>query len=150
MTSPASTIVVGLDGSPESARALRWATARAGETGTPIVAVHVLTYSAEFNRDVSPDTITTWRRQLHERLDHEWTDGARAQGVTVHTAVIEDDNAANGLLRAAEEHRAELIVLGVHGHEGLADRILHATTYHVTHRAHQPVVVVPADSPERP
>lgn len=139
-----ATILVGLDGSPNAARALAWATVRARETGASILAVHVLTYSAEFRRDLLLETITTWRLELIAQLRGEWTRPVRDAGVTVRTEVIEDDSAAAGLLKAADRAHAELVVLGAKGHGHLTG-LLGATTYKVSHKARMPVVIVPVD-----
>jgi nucleotide-binding universal stress UspA family protein len=142
---PMRTILVGLDGSPGAERALTWATARAKESGATLKAVHVLTYSTEFRRDAFLETMTTWRRQLAEQLRDEWTATARGAGVTVDAVVVEDDSAAAGHLKAADDPEVDLVVLGAKGHGGLADRLLGATTYKVSHASRTPVVIVPID-----
>lgn len=144
-SAPLRTILVGTNGSPGAQRALAWAVARSLESGAGIVAVHVLTYSREFTADISASTITTWRRDLEKDLAGSWTEAARAAGVEVRTHVVEDETPAAGVLAAAARYHADLIVLGTHGHGNLADRLLGATTYAVTHRAHTPVVVIPPD-----
>jgi nucleotide-binding universal stress UspA family protein len=107
----------------------------------------VLTYSAEFNRDATVGTVVPWRRRLRHELQHAWTAPAREAGVPIRTRLVEAQTTASGLVAAADAAGAGLIVLGSHSHGGLADRMLRATTYHVTHRAHQPVVVVPLPDP---
>jgi nucleotide-binding universal stress UspA family protein len=138
------TIVVGVDGSADARRALAWATERAAETGASIVAVHVLTYSTEFRRDLFLETVTTWRRQLGTQLAGDWTRSARDAGVTTRAELVEDDSAAAGLLKAASRANADLLVLGAKGHGNLAG-LLGATTYKVSHAARVPVVIVPID-----
>jgi nucleotide-binding universal stress UspA family protein len=137
------TILVGVDGSPGAARALAWATARACESGATIVAAHVLTPSAELRHDITLDTMTTWRRTLDRCLEGEWTATARAAGVPVRCRLVHDDTTSAGLLAAASSEHADLIVLGTRGHGTLTDRLLGATTYKITHRAHTPVVIIP-------
>ena len=137
------TIVVGLDESRAAAKAMQWATARASETGSSIVAVHVLTYSKEFAGDLSVRTLTTWRRNLERDLRGPWTAVARDAGVAVEAVMVEADTPDEGLLRTARERQAGLIVLGVHGRGTFTDRLLGATTYKVAHRADSPVVIIP-------
>lgn len=138
------TIAVGVDGSPAGQRALDWAAARSRETGAEIVAIHVLTYDQEFARDVPPIGMTNWRRELERDLTGPWTERARAAGAKLRTIIVEDESTTAGLLAAARRERADLIVLGVHGHGNIADRLLGATTYKIAHRARTPVVIVPA------
>jgi nucleotide-binding universal stress UspA family protein len=142
---PLRTILVGTDNSTAAQRALSWAAARSRETGAQLVAVHVLTYTHEFATDLSPATMTTWRRDLERDLAGPWTDPARVIGATVRTLVVEDETAAAGILNTAHREHADLVVLGAHGRGNLADRLLGATTYAVTHRASTPVVVIPPD-----
>jgi nucleotide-binding universal stress UspA family protein len=144
LDAPLRTIVVGVDGSKASDRAMAWSAARAAESHAVLVAVHVLTYDTELRRDLSLDTITNWRRTLERRMRSEWIEAARAAGVPVRCVVVEAATASEGLLMVAAREAANLVVLGAHGHGGLTDRLLGATTYKVTHRAHVPVVVVPA------
>jgi nucleotide-binding universal stress UspA family protein len=146
MTSdPLRTILCGVDGSDGSLRALNWAAARATEAGAELVAVHVLTYSHEFARDLSPSGLTTWRAKLERQLNGAWTDTARQPNVKLRCVLIEHDNTVEGLLAAAETDQTDLIVLGVRSHGGLGARLLGSTSYSLTHRARQPVVVIPVD-----
>jgi nucleotide-binding universal stress UspA family protein len=143
--SPLRSIVVGVDGSPGADRALGWAIARAQENGARLVLAHVLTYSAELRRDAGLETMTTWRRALRRRLDDVWAKPAILAGVDVRCELLEDETAAAGLLKLADAAPVDLIVLGAHGRGSLADRLLGATTYRVSHAAHAPVVIVPPD-----
>jgi nucleotide-binding universal stress UspA family protein len=135
--------VVGVDGSESSKLALAWACARAGEIAGTVTAVHVLTYSREFLRDLPPTGITRWRHELELELQGPWTELGRSSGVIIRTELVEDDSAAAGLAAAADRIDADLLVVGAHGDGNLADRMLGSTSYKLTHRANQPVVVVP-------
>lgn len=137
------TIIVGLDGSDGAARALRWATGVAQDTGAELLAVHVLTYSNEFVHDLPPMGFYTWRRDRVERLDGPWTAPARRAGVKVRTALVEDESPAAGLRHAAADEHADLVVVGTRGHSGLADRLLASTSRRLGHHGSIPVVVVP-------
>ncbi len=139
------TILVGVNGSLGSARALKWAAARAAESGAELVAVHVLTYTREFLRDLPPIGFTNWEAALHAKLHGPWTEAGREDGHDLRCALVEDDSAADGLIAAAEREQAALIVVGADGHTGLRARLLGSTTYELTHRARQPIVLVPED-----
>ena len=138
-------IVIGLDGSQASQRALAWATGVATESGAELIATHVLTYSTEFWRDLSLDTMTTWRRDLDRELKGEWTASLRDAGVRFWCRLVEDDSVAGGLMKVADEEDADLIVVSAHGRGTIAGRVLGTASYKLAHRARQPVVVVPAD-----
>lgn len=140
-------VVLGLDGSAGAARALEWTKALVAETEAEVIAVHVLTYSTEFRRDLGLETMHAWRHDLAAELDGPWTAPLRDAGVTarVETRLIEGDSASSGLMEVADEAGADLIVVGAQGHGGLADRVLGGASYRLAHRARQPVVVVPPD-----
>lgn len=140
-------ILVGLDGSAGAHRALVWATDLVNGTDTEIVAVHVLTYSTEFRRDMGIETTTLWRRDLEKQLEGPWTSVLREPGASIRwrTHMLEGESASSGLMEAAEAEHADLIVVGAQGHGGIADRVLGGASYRLAHRARQPVVVVPRD-----
>ncbi len=49
-------------------------------------------------------------------------------------------------MAVADREDADLIVVGAHGHGGFEDRMLGSVSYKVSHRAHQPVVIVPPEA----
>jgi nucleotide-binding universal stress UspA family protein len=140
-------VIVGIDGSAGSQRALEWAVGLVAGTEVEVVAVHVLSYYVEMRRDSSIETMTLWRKDLEHQLDGPWTAGARVPGVAcrLRTRLVEGESASSGLMLVADEEGADLIVVGAQGHGGIADRVLGGASYRLAHRAHQPVVVVPRD-----
>lgn len=142
---PLGLLVVGADGSDGSRRALEWTALVAEETDSQVLAVHVLTYYRELLRDVTPDTMRTWRRDLEEQLRTRWVEPLITRGIDLRTVVVEGESPAEGLLDIADSERADLVIVGAKGHGGFADRVLGGVSYRVTHRARQPVVVVPPD-----
>jgi nucleotide-binding universal stress UspA family protein len=137
-------VVVGTDGSEGANRAMAWTARLARSVGASVRAVHVLTYDRELFRDLSPDTMTNWRRNLEQELHRSWSAPLDDLGVAHRCALIEDDSPAAGLMGIAEREQADLIVVGASQGSGLAIRVLGSTGYSLTHRAHRPVVVVPA------
>ena len=55
------------------------------------------------------------------------------------------DRAADALIRAADEHQAEVIAVGHGGSGPLRGALLGSVTYELVHRAPLPVLVVPDD-----
>lgn len=142
-------LLVGVDGSHGSQRALEWAAQLAVATSALVVAVHVLTYNHEFVRDITPDTMRTWRRELQHDLETEWVEPLAARGVEHRCLLVEGESPAAGLLEAVDREDADVLIVGVNGHGNLADRVLGGVSYRVTHRSRQPVIVVPTDWPGR-
>jgi nucleotide-binding universal stress UspA family protein len=137
--------LVGVDGSDGSRRALEWAVRLASQTGAQVLAVHVLTYDRALVRDLTLDTMRTWRHELKQSLKTGWTEPLAKRGVAYRCLLVESDSPAAGLLEVADREDADLLIVGAKGHRSLADRVLGSVSYRVTHRARQPVVVVPAD-----
>jgi nucleotide-binding universal stress UspA family protein len=138
-------VLVGVDGSDGSRHALAWAARLASQTGAQVLVVHVLTYDRELVRDLSLDTMRTWRLELEHSLKTEWIEPLTGHVLEHRCLLVESDSPANGLLDAADREQADLLVVGAKGHGRLADRVLGSVSHRVTHRARQPVVVVPAD-----
>jgi nucleotide-binding universal stress UspA family protein len=137
-------IVVGTDGSEGALRAMEWTARLARASDASVRAVHVLTYNRELLRDVSLDTMTTWRRDLESELKTSWVGPLLEHEVPHRCALIEDESPAAGLIHAADREQADLIVVGTRGHGRLAGRVLGSTSYSLTHHARRPVIVVPA------
>jgi nucleotide-binding universal stress UspA family protein len=56
--------------------------------------------------------------------------------------IVERGDPARQILKYAEERKCNLIVMGRHGHGGLADAVMGSTTKHVVKRSKIPVLVV--------
>lgn len=140
---PFRLVVVGVDGSDDARRALEWVCLLAAATDAEALAVHVLTYEREFERDLSLDTMRTWRRELERDLRNAWTEPLRAMHVRSRCALVEASSPADGLLDVARREHADLIVVGTRGRGAFAGRALGGVSYRLAHHAAQPVVVVP-------
>jgi len=138
-------IVVGVDGSPGSEEALRWATGQAGLTGARVEAVSAWQYPMVFGftHAYVPDQGEILPELTRENLDKTVAAvvGGKEPGVEVVRLVVQG-HAAEMLLRTAAG--ADLLVLGSHGHGTLAGMLLGSITQHCVHHAPCPVVVVPS------
>ena len=136
----AEKIVVGVDGSPASRQALRWAARYAERTDGELHALAVW----------SSPTTYGWLLPV-ENLDWQGNAAAAALEKTVratlgdpaadrvHRQVVEG-HAARRLVDATES--ADLLVVGSHGHGEMADLLLGSVALRVVARARCPVVVV--------
>ncbi|MEO8828130.1 universal stress protein [Lapillicoccus sp.] len=154
--SNASHVVVGVDGSPASIEAVRWAARYAGMTGADLEAVTSweppTSYGAGLGLGASFDTLDIdWQgmavTSLNEALVQALPDGHEA----VKRSVVCGHPAA-ALLAAAKG--ADLLVVGSRGHGGFAGMLLGSVSTHLVAHAPCPVVVVrqptaPADDPAR-
>lgn len=128
-----STIVVGVDLSPESRAALEHAAVLGARTGATVVGVHAvgLLETAGYRPHVDVQAMVD-----------EVASAVGAAGV-MGTPVIEDGPAADVLIRVVERIGADLIVAG---RRGLDETIapLGSTSRKLVERAGQPVLVVTA------
>ncbi len=135
-------IVVGVDGSAGSARALAWALRLARETGATVEAVQAWELTYAWIDSYVPD-LERWAKEAQagaERSLDAVVDAAATEGVVVERSVIEGP-APRVLLDAAG--RADLIVVGSRGRGGFRGLLLGSVSQQVVHHAHIPILVVP-------
>jgi nucleotide-binding universal stress UspA family protein len=133
-------IVVGVDGSPSSRKALRWAVRQAQVTGAVVDAVHAWSAPATF--DMVPLVV---HPELMEKYAERTLVDAVADAVGAHPPVTVRLRVAQGhpafvLIRAA--HDADLLVLGNRGHGGFVGALLGSIAQHCVQHARCPVVIV--------
>lgn len=135
--STSTAVVVGVDGSEPSRRALVWAAGEAVQRGVALRVVH----SFPFDMMVAPERDPQVRLASQHMLDV--ADHARHlvdDAVEVTSALL-DGVPSKALVD--ESRRCALLVLGSRGHGGFANLLLGSTSVDVTARAECPVVVVP-------
>jgi len=137
-------ILVGVDGSVGSTRALEWAAAVAANADAEVIAAHILTYDREFGRDLTLDTMRPWRRELGHDLRTKWTEPLRLANVAHHCVLFEAESCATGLAELADREGADLIVVGSNGHGRITGRVLRGVRDRLAHHARRPLVVVPS------
>lgn len=136
-------VVVGVDGSPASRSALRWALAAVRRKHCPLVAVHA------WESTVVPGGMTPPTQTLDQTRTaaHAWLAGEVAQvlpersGVDVQL-VLRHSSPAWGLLDTAIPE--DLLVVGSRGHGGFASLLLGSVATQCSTHAVGPVVVVRA------
>ncbi|HTT55166.1 MAG TPA: universal stress protein [Streptosporangiaceae bacterium] len=147
-------IIVGVDGSEPSRRALSWAIREAVEHEMPLTVMTVQRGPArpatevywpvpdypDPSRDAEPA-----RRAVRELVDKATSEaGDRIPEVTV---TVTTGNPAEELVRAS--HDADLLVVGAHGRGGFATLLMGSVSTQVVHHAACPVVVV-REAPKAP
>ncbi|HUK70861.1 MAG TPA: universal stress protein [Streptosporangiaceae bacterium] len=138
-------IVVGVDGSPSSLTALRWAVRQAECTGATLDAVIAWQYPVNFGTyGWAPVSMEEDGADFGELAEKTLTDAISkivdpGTGVQVHQLVVQG-NPAQVLLDAARD--ADLLVVGSRGHGGFTGALLGSVSLHCVHHAHCPVVVL--------
>jgi nucleotide-binding universal stress UspA family protein len=148
MTSPASQpsarVVVGVDGSPQSKQALRWALRIAAATGSRLDAVAAWDLPVNYGWAVAPDDwnpAEDTRKVLTDTVA-EVCGSDRSDDITL---TVREGGAARVLLEQSEG--ALLLVVGSRGHGGFAGLLLGSVSASVAEHAHCPVLVVHGDTP---
>jgi nucleotide-binding universal stress UspA family protein len=137
-------IVVGVDSSPGSRTALRWALTQAGLTGASVHAVTAWQSPVVYDGWVPvPDrfAIIAGAEKVLAGTVAEVV-GTQDESVDVHTAVAEGP-AAQVLLAAAKG--AELLVVGSRGRGAFTGMLLGSVSQHCVQHAPCAVVVIPED-----
>jgi nucleotide-binding universal stress UspA family protein len=146
----AGTIVVGVDGSPESQAALRWAAAEAALRDARLVAVWAWTWVppapiAEPGMIPVPAMDYSGATDAEREVFEEELEAAfrsafpTAPDVEIERKLVEGD-AAHVL--ESEARDADLVVVGSRGRSGIAAALLGSVSKHVVDHAPCPVVVV--------
>ena len=138
-------IVSGVDGSPSSISALRWAIRQAGLTGAAVDAVIAWHYPVTVGGGYgAAPMVTAGGFDFRENAEKVLADAISiavdpGSGVPVRPLAAEG-NAAQVLLDAADG--ADLLVVGSRGHGGFTEALLGSVSQHCVHHAHCPVVVI--------
>lgn len=144
--SPPARVLVGIDGSAPSARALRWAVRHAGAVGAPVVAVFAwqlttITPPASTGEDWSVPPLPEWEAQARQQLEDTVTTALPPEQAEQVERLLLHRPAAAGLLETA--HPDDLLVLGERGRGGFARLLLGSVSRQCAEHAPCPVVVVP-------
>lgn len=144
-------IVVGVDGSEGSRRALAWAADEARLRKWVVVAIHAYTIpplllapDALAGIPAAPITDPGLIERLEEaaeKLLAQEIDQVDSDDLTIEGRVVSGP-AADALIRAAEE--ADLVVVGTRGLGGFKELLLGSVSHQVAHYSPRPVVIVPA------
>ena len=147
-----SEVVVGIDGSDESAAVLRWALDEAVLRGAALKIVCATHSPATWlgmgealgsavTATLSEDDLTAFARSTIDEVMGQVGD----TGGVVITKDARIGNPADVLVEAS--HDADLLVVGSRGHGDLGSVLLGSVGMHCVHHSHCPVVVIP--SPEK-
>lgn len=140
------TIVVGVDGSECSARAVQWVATHAAALGATVRAVHAIEDPVYAVPPMAAVTLGPLppevREEIRAQLEQVWCKPLADAGVTF-TAELVDGPPAGAMLDAAKRAGATLLVVGRRGRGGFAELILGSVSHQLSHHAARPLVIVP-------
>ena len=145
MSTTSAPIVVGIDGTRASERALRWAMDEAVVRGCPLHVVHAWNY----------EPLADWRESTPEqaRQESEALIDEALQAVSVGRTTLPEivrhslRGYAAEVLEAVSQGAAMLVVASHTGH-AFRQIVLGSTSMHVIRHAHAPIVVIPVTDRE--
>jgi nucleotide-binding universal stress UspA family protein len=137
MTQPRERIVVGVDGSPASLNALRFAHRQADLTGAELHAVTTWAYPLSFDEPVDP---TDWQANAETILDIALGEALPTSAVAGVLRHVTEGHPAGALLGSVGA--ADMLVVGSRGHGGFTGMLLGSVSQHVVAHSPCPVVVV--------
>ncbi|MGI9606150.1 MAG: universal stress protein [Acidimicrobiales bacterium] len=136
---PLTNVVIGVDGSPASASALRWTIGHA----PPTARLHVVHGFATLEQLARAAVRQDWgaaRTTAEKDLHSTWTDAVRHAGVDSSIAFI-DDHPVDALVTTIDAVNADAVIVGSHG-DGASAHLLGSITRRLIRRSRVPVVVV--------
>lgn len=138
-------ILVPTDFSDLADEALGMAITMARMFGATIEVLHVAGTASVLPPPMEVVSFATLVPDLYQQLQRKLEDSVprlKVAEVPYETHLMEGV-AHLEIVKRAEEMKADLIVMGTHGHGALAHAVLGSVTERVLHRAHCPVLVVP-------
>ncbi len=134
-------IVVGLDGSKVSSRALEWAATEANLRGAKLRAIRawMLPSFSELPYP-APGALAMVPHQAHSALSSQLLDTLGPDWAATVEPVVKEGRPAEVLIEASAG--ADLIVVGSRGHGGFVGLLLGSVSTQVVHHSHCPVTIV--------
>ncbi|WP_392749291.1 universal stress protein [Streptomyces sp. LN590] len=139
-------VVVGVDGSEGSLRALDWAATEAARLGLPLRVIHASLW--EHYEGLRPTFDT--ERSAEQILAEHLVASAQERAQRLHSEVsmvadVQPEDPVTALVQ--ESHEATLVVLGSRGRGRIAGMLLGSVSLALAGRSHCPVVVIPMTPP---
>ena len=142
-------ILVPVDGSTLSERAVATAIAMAAASGGEVVALHVYAKSwdgpygtFEMSREVLAEAFEEQARARADELFAAVRRKAAAAGVCFASAAVESDEVWRTVIAVAKRRKCDLVCMASHGRRGVAAVLLGSETQKVLTHSHLPVLVI--------
>ena len=133
-------IVVGVDGSPSSMAALRWAVLQAELTGCAVEAVTAWRLPSRYGFAAVTDRATDFEGDARKVLADALNEVSSVEPDVIIRSSVVEGHPAEVLVRAARG--ADMLVVGSRGHGGFAGALLGSVSQYCVHHAPCPVLVI--------
>jgi nucleotide-binding universal stress UspA family protein len=139
-------IIVAVDGSEHSHRAVEWCAKYAEKLGAEVIAVHAIetaVYTAGVGFTPVPAVYTPQQEdELREILTEHWC-AALTQANVPFKTVMHVGYPSNVICDIARSEDADLVVAGRRGRGGFAELMLGSTSHQLAQHVGRPLVIVP-------
>jgi nucleotide-binding universal stress UspA family protein len=139
-------LLVGVDGSDASQRALEWCAQHARSLDAEVVVVHAVeqpvVVAPVTTGFVLPEFTPADREEIRRIVTDNWCTPLTAASVPFRV-VLKEGGAALTIIQAAEAENADLVVAGRRGRGGFAELLLGSTSHALSHHLHRPLLIVP-------
>ena len=141
------TILVGIDGSPDSRRAVDFVIARAKSIKARVILAFVIEWSQySFNTPEENEQRHKRREEeiqtAHQRVLDPILKTLASEGVTI-TGVVRHGQVADVLLQIGKEHDVDHIIVGRIGQRGVKTMLFGSVVSKLIQLTHIPVTIVP-------
>jgi nucleotide-binding universal stress UspA family protein len=140
MTGQERRIVVGVDGSDSSLKALRWAIRQAKLTGGCVDAVTAWRYPPGYGWGPVDDTAADFENDASRTLTKALAEVSGLEPAVPVRPIVAEGHAADVLLRASRG--AGLLIVGSRGHGGFTSALLGSVSLYCVLHAHCPVLIL--------
>ena len=134
-------ILVAIDGSPNSEKALATAADLAAHYHAELIALSVAELPEVVAMVNEVDSIRQNADDYYRQIGQASVEFAKTRGVALRSVVVRG-HAAEEIIRFAESEGANLVVLGRQGHSRIARFFLGSTTDRVSEHCHCAVMIV--------
>jgi nucleotide-binding universal stress UspA family protein len=137
-------IVLATDGSIHAREALKYARELAARDDATVIVVHAFGSVPGYLGEPMKGDVMARHVNIGREIADRAAEELREAGVEVETEVLAGPP-AEALLRVAESHKADLIVMGTRGYGALTSLLLGSVSHRVLAHTHVPVMVVRAE-----
>ena len=134
-------IIVALDGSEHSFKALDFARELADKHGSKLILLHAYHSTSDLRASEGFDHMVIKRKRMGEEIIEDARRRLEQVSVEVEEDLLEGP-AADAIVSAAEARNADLVVMGTRGMGSLKGLLVGSVSTKVTHHAPCPVLVV--------
>lgn len=138
-------MLVAVDGSEPSGRAVRWAAEHAKGLDAQVVAVFALyepVYAVPPAMVTIPPATPEQIEQIRTTVTNDWCAPLREAGVEYQVMIISGTPAMT-IIETAKKVGADLVVAGRRGHGGFSELLLGSVSHQLAHHVGRPLVIVP-------